>query len=880
MRGTSRCILLAAAALLLVCATAAHSAYDRPLIFGMNPMPAEWSGHDGDQSWWEPEQYAKMKQAGCTAVRYGIGWDLIEPTRGVRNWGDIDNDIKLFLDHGFEPVLLIVATPAWALLPGQGTPFYPPQLQFRADFEKFVYDCARRFRGRVKYYEFWNEPNGWGWNRDPNGNTYQKAWEYVPWLIHGYNSIKKGDPNALWAIGGLDDNGVGYADDYLAKCYRYMSKGYFDAVCEHPYSSSNAELWKLDDLRAVMANYGDALPIWITELGWPANGRESQVATWITDYLTRLSSDDYSYCKMATYHTATDFTAEPHGYGLMTYDLGTQKPTYQAFKSFAGKPARASVTGTPTVTLIGPARVRVSFTSDMPATAQIMYGLTTAYGMVTARATTPSTSHTFYIDGLLPNTIYNYRVRLGAGEYADDFSQNLTFRTAIGSVVSLVGPVRITNVGTDRATVTWTTNLASTSRIDYGEDCSYPYSVSDAALVTEHSITVTGLHSHRAYQARVVSTKSGYGNLSVETEPIVTRRVAGLISNGGFESYGPKQPWVIYGRNDGRVTGTWYWGLTARTGSAFFGSAGNWDGKTGGCYQQIGAVPGQDYWVSAYTRSVQVGGPAGADAARLGIDPTGGADPYASTVQWGFWTYSQSGWARMDCAATAQSDEITIFVDIRQPATYEWNVNIVDDVDLHGVNRFVSLGEVKSAVPGEPVASIGAVCTANFGDHLYVQSPDRTGAVRINYSNGAAPGDMVAFEGRVGFAGPEKCVIADAVGVTGRGAEPQPVAMLLRSVGGAPLPGQAEVIPGQSGQNTLGSLVKVCGTVTASEIGHYYLDDGSARVKVVLPEQTYGPLVGFIVSTWGIAGTQNVNGQWAPVIKMRGSSDFTLHYPQ
>lgn len=28
-----------------------------------------------------------------------------------------------------------------------------------------------------------------------------------------------------------------------------MARGYFDAVCEHPYSASTADLWKLADIR-------------------------------------------------------------------------------------------------------------------------------------------------------------------------------------------------------------------------------------------------------------------------------------------------------------------------------------------------------------------------------------------------------------------------------------------------------------------------------------------------------------------------------------------------------------------------------------------------------------------------------------------------------
>lgn len=857
---------------------ASMAANDRPLIYGMNPMPGEWAKHASDYATWEPQQYDKMRNAGCAAVRVGVGWDLVEPNPGDRNWSDIDNDIRLMLDRGFEPVLLVVATPTWALLPGQGTPFYPPQPQYRAQFEKFVFDVARKFRGRVRYYEFWNEPNGYGWHTDQG---YQKAEEYVPWLIHGCNAVKRGDPNALWSIGGLDDNGTGYADDYLRKCYYYMSAGYFDAVCEHPYSSSTADLWKLDDLRGVMASYGQALPIWITEMGWPADGRESTVASWITDYLTRLSGDAYDFCKIATYHTSVDFTAEPVGYGLMRYDLST-KAGYTAFQS-RPKPSRAVVSGTPSVVSQGPAKVRIDFTSDRSATAQIMYGTTNAYGMVTQREATPTTMHSISIDGLLPNTVYHYRIRLGAGEYADNFSSDYAFTTVAGNVVGLVGEVSVTDVTTNSATISWTTTVPSAGAVRYGSGYDYTSLASGATLTTNHSITLTGLAPDTTYQCRILSVASGYGNLNREIDPVTTDKTPALLGNGGFESFGPKQPWIIYGRSDGRVTGTWYWGFAARSGGAFFGSAASWDHKTGGCYQEVGAVPGHEYQVTAYTRCYQSAGAPGDDAARLGIDPTGGTDPASTNIVWGSWAYSDD-WTPMSVSATAAADKMTIYVDIRQPFGYEWNINVVDDVALADVT-FVDmpLSEVKTAPVGTAVSATGVVCTANFGDHIYVQEPDGFCAMRVNGLSGASVGDLVRFRGAVAFTGPQKSVDSTDIQVESTGSDPMPAGMLIRSVGGAPIPGQTALLVDGQGIYTLNQLVKICGRVVGPETGQngfFYVDDGSRRtteptdgkIKVILPSPMT-VAAGTTVAVEGIAEAEQAGGQWTPVIRMRASDD-------
>lgn len=52
----------------------------------------------------------------------------------------------------------------------------------------------------------------------------------------------------------------------------------------------------------------------------------------------------------------------------------------------------------------------ISWTTNEPATTQIQYGLTTAYGSITPLVTTLTTSRTQTLSGLIPGTTYHYRV--------------------------------------------------------------------------------------------------------------------------------------------------------------------------------------------------------------------------------------------------------------------------------------------------------------------------------------------------------------------------------------------------------------------------------------------------------------------------------------
>jgi hypothetical protein len=97
-------------------------------------------------------------------------------------------------------------------------------------------------------------------------------------------------------------------------------------------------------------------------------------------------------------------------------------------------------------------------------------------------------------------------------------------------------PPVISNVqvapGVTTATVTWTTDENSTSQVAYGPTAAYENgSVGDAALVTEHSVTLTGLNASTTYHCQVTSV-DGSGNMSstsdttfTTSQPVITVEV-------------------------------------------------------------------------------------------------------------------------------------------------------------------------------------------------------------------------------------------------------------------------------------------------------------------------------------------------------------------
>src|SRR5438876_1492813 len=138
---------------------------------------------------------------------------------------------------------------------------------------------------------------------------------------------------------------------------------------------------------------------------------------------------------------------------------------------------------------------------------------------------------------------------------------NIVFDNGLGPVISAV---QSANVGRNAATITWTTNVAGSSQVDYGPSTSYgSSSVLDASLSTAHTVVLSGLNAATQYHYRVLSADSA-GNLSASgdftfmtTSPFcdlpVTNRVACENSLPGQ----PPSTWDIPSRNmgDGTIQG-------------------------------------------------------------------------------------------------------------------------------------------------------------------------------------------------------------------------------------------------------------------------------------------------------------------------------------
>ncbi len=137
-------------------------------------------------------------------------------------------------------------------------------------FLQYVEGVVRRYKGRIKAYEIWNEPNWLFW-KGPDEDFFVLATE-------AGRRIKQIDPDSYVVMGSFWRVPGGF----IRGMFRAGAFQYADAVSFHPYALDPEGTMRLyDELKEILDEEGFRGDVWVTEVGFPTGG-------W---YLTRVSEE-------------------------------------------------------------------------------------------------------------------------------------------------------------------------------------------------------------------------------------------------------------------------------------------------------------------------------------------------------------------------------------------------------------------------------------------------------------------------------------------------------------------------------------------------------------------------------------------------------------
>jgi hypothetical protein len=226
-----------------------HPKADPSSIFGMGLYLYRYPNTE--------EGFRQMDRAAALAAAAGVkwsreefNWGRIEPKKGEFRWEFYDRMVETAARHGITVYGLLAYWSPWT------EPFTEQGIE---DYCRFARGAVERYRGRIRHWEVWNEPNIFFWDGPK---------EQYPRLLEGaYRTIKEANPNAL--VLGCSTSGIDLP--FIRTVIK--QGGPFDILTVHPYRrdlNDAAFIAELEETRSEVSSLmGREVPVWITEMGWP-----------------------------------------------------------------------------------------------------------------------------------------------------------------------------------------------------------------------------------------------------------------------------------------------------------------------------------------------------------------------------------------------------------------------------------------------------------------------------------------------------------------------------------------------------------------------------------------------------------------------------------
>lgn len=224
-----------------------------------------------------------------------VTWAELEPVRGKWNFARLDKYIAMAEMRGVDVLLPLANTPGWAASrPNEASAYSPGNASEPAtmdDWRHYVRAVGERYKGRIRNYEIWNEPN----LRPHFTGSMDKLVELTCEASKILKSIDMSNKVVSPAASTGTKDHIEYLDRFLAS----GGKKCIDVVAHHFYvtqSGPEAMIPIIRDVRRVMNKNGvSEKPLWNTETGWRFDSKDSSSNHPMVRGYKKISADDPNF---------------------------------------------------------------------------------------------------------------------------------------------------------------------------------------------------------------------------------------------------------------------------------------------------------------------------------------------------------------------------------------------------------------------------------------------------------------------------------------------------------------------------------------------------------------------------------------------------------
>lgn len=283
-------------------------------------------------------------------IRWDAPWKMVEVQKGQlvvpKSWDYVANRINTL---GMNNHIIL----------DYGNQFYdngdkPISEEAVTAYLKYVETVVTHFKGKVKYYQVWNE-----WNGKVGNTTPGNAKDYYSLLKRAYPLIKSIDPNAVVIGGGFSTTGydsilgIRFNSRFQPTQFEELLKTdaylYMDMIAIHPYVTYRDSGWngitgfkKLADIlitKIRSTNGFNRLPVVVTEIGWStaldSRGVTEELQKDLLQQAVAYLQEKYSIPYIVLYNIVdggNGIQDMESNFGLYKKDMKTPKPAATIFK--------------------------------------------------------------------------------------------------------------------------------------------------------------------------------------------------------------------------------------------------------------------------------------------------------------------------------------------------------------------------------------------------------------------------------------------------------------------------------------------------------------------------------------------------------------------
>lgn len=275
-----------------------------------------------------------IKEAQIGWIRIDLTWNVVEPKPKQYRWDMVDRVVKNAEERNIDILAILGYCPEWAALNGN---IHDPPRDVE-EWKEFVKTIVGKYKGRIKYWTLWNEPNSRTFFRGDIDQFIEEV------FIPGIKAAKEANPDAK-IVGPDLAHLKGAKWDFWLEEILKRAGSQIDVISHHCYKSKPKKVkrnlqgfvppWEPPAVKKILQKTGcDHKPFWLTEVGFRSNklGDDKQ-----GEYLGKFLelNEKMGWIDKVFIYELRDSPLEP-GYGIVSNDR-SPKPAYFRIKEYINK---------------------------------------------------------------------------------------------------------------------------------------------------------------------------------------------------------------------------------------------------------------------------------------------------------------------------------------------------------------------------------------------------------------------------------------------------------------------------------------------------------------------------------------------------------------